>query len=74
MKGMRKKIIVLAIAAVMVAFGVWLYRWASIPEYEIIDLGSLGGEIGGATGINNSGQIVGWSEVPDGNNHVFIWD
>lgn len=39
----------------------------------MFDLGSLGGSRGQAHGINDLGQIVGWSETATGLEHAFIW-
>jgi probable HAF family extracellular repeat protein len=49
---------------------------STIPtSYTIIDLGSLGGERTSANGINNSGQVVGGSEIDytTGNTHAFLY-
>ena len=48
----------------------------SAPRYNIIDLGTLGGNDSIAYGINNSGQVVGFSqnaptESPD--SQAFLW-
>ncbi|HEV2471867.1 MAG TPA: hypothetical protein VGS41_04335, partial [Chthonomonadales bacterium] len=40
----------------------------------ITDLGTLGGTNSAAQGINGSGQVVGFSYLPDGTYHAFIWD
>ncbi len=40
------------------AFGV-------LPEYEIIDLGTLGGSSSYPLGINDTGQVVGKSQTVD---------
>jgi probable HAF family extracellular repeat protein len=41
--------------------------------YEIIDLGTLGGNSSLANDINNNGQIVGSATTADGFSHAFIW-
>ncbi|UCG50115.1 MAG: right-handed parallel beta-helix repeat-containing protein, partial [Phycisphaerales bacterium] len=46
----------------------------SLPRYEIIDLGTLGGGYSEAHGINEAGQIVGVSRTSAGHKHAFIWD
>jgi probable HAF family extracellular repeat protein len=38
------------------------------------DLGTLGGTNSEATEINERGQVVGWSDAPDGSRHAFFWD
>jgi len=43
--------------------------FAEILQYEIIDLGTLGGSNSRAYGINDAGQVVGIS-----NSHAFLWD
>lgn len=47
---------------------------AAIPQYELINLGTLGGDYSHASGINNSGQIVGRSTALDGSTSGFYWD
>src|SRR5690242_4062888 len=37
------------------------------------DLGNLGGGYADALGINNLGQVVGFSGLPDGSRHAFLW-
>ena len=51
-----------------------LLCWLLYSEYEFVQLGSLGGTSGGAVGLNNRGQVVGWSETADGHRHAFLWD
>jgi probable HAF family extracellular repeat protein len=42
---------------------------------RMIDLGTFGGTMGMATGINNRGQVLGYSSLPgDVNFHGFLWD
>ena len=46
------------------------------PYYDIIDLGTLGGEISIARAINNSGQVVGNSYITQGSatSYPFLWE
>jgi probable HAF family extracellular repeat protein len=37
------------------------------------DLGTLGGPTSEALGVNNNIQVVGWSTVPSGDEHAFLW-
>ena len=47
---------------------------APLPKFTIIDLGTLGGSISVAYGINASGAIAGKSETAEGNMMSFYWD
>ncbi len=51
-----------------------LWYWHK-DRYIAVDLGSLGGEVGQAYGINNSNKVVGYSLYPE-NIHgpAFLWD
>jgi probable HAF family extracellular repeat protein len=55
-------------------------RPTSAQTYTVTDLGDLGGGVSSASGINNSGQVVGWSNTGAvdkyGNSvyHAFRWD
>lgn len=41
--------------------------------YDIIDLGTLGGYLSRATGVNNSGQVVGYSVTSSDVHRAFLW-
>ena len=43
------------------------------PEYWPIDLGTLGGTNVAATGINDAGQVVGWSQISTGHTQAYVW-
>ena len=72
-----KKLTLLAAAWVTVAAA----QWASGNEHAFIwskdtgmvDLGTLGGATSEAFGINDRGQVVGWSYLGDETQHAFIW-
>lgn len=42
--------------------------------YEVIDLGTLGGQYGQAEDINDAGQIVGWAYDATGARRAFLWE
>jgi probable HAF family extracellular repeat protein len=43
-------------------------------EYSIRDLGTLpGGDFSEARGINNRGQVAGWSTTASGYDHAVLW-
>ncbi len=46
----------------------------ALPQYEIIDLGTLGGGYSVAGAINDAGQVVGGSFTASINWHAFLWD
>jgi len=37
------------------------------------DLGTLGGALSGANGINDAGQVTGEAQTPDGHTHAFLY-
>lgn len=49
-------------------------RPAAAQEYEIVDLGTLGGDESQATDINESGQVVGGALIAGGDAHAFLWE
>jgi probable HAF family extracellular repeat protein len=46
---------------------------AGAQTYSITDLGTLGGESSEASGLNNLGQVVGWSTTASGETHGFLY-
>jgi len=43
-------------------------------QYTIQDLGTFGGYCSVGYRVNNSGQVAGWSALPDGGTHAFFYD
>ncbi len=46
---------------------------AQVIAYSITNLGTLGGKSSAASGINNSGEVVGYSETVTGKTHAFLY-
>src|SRR3989337_1465657 len=47
----------------------------TFSQYTIQHLGTLGGTYSVASGLNNKGQVVGWSNiVGDQYDHAFLWE
>jgi probable HAF family extracellular repeat protein len=44
-----------------------------IPQYTVIDLGTLSGGYSQAMGINSAGQVVGYSSASGGLSDAFLW-
>src|SRR5262245_19153345 len=51
----------LGVAAVLVAGGVCAPAMGVVPEFQILDLGTLGGTRSEAHALNEQGQVAGWS-------------
>ena len=47
--------------------------YCQAAEYEIIDLGTLGGDYSDSWVINNAGQVAGDSRTASGESHAFLW-
>ena len=43
-------------------------------QYQIVDLGSLGGDTSEARAINARSQVVGLSQTSSGAKHAFVWE
>jgi len=47
---------------------------ASAQVFTVTDLGTLGGYYSFATAVNNRGEVVGYSDIPDHSSvHAFLW-
>ena len=46
----------------------------TIEDYEVIDLGSLGGVYALPADMNEALQIIGYSNMPDNDTHAFLWE
>lgn len=44
-----------------------------VMDYEVIELGTLGGTSTFARGLNNNGEVVGYGTNRDGVSHPFLW-
>jgi probable HAF family extracellular repeat protein len=44
-----------------------------VLQYQVVDLGTLGGTSSFAADVNGRGQIVGGSSTADGLTHAFLW-
>ncbi len=52
----------------------YAFVWKNGSAKSLGDLGGVGINGGSdATGINKSGQVVGYASVPDGSGHAFLW-
>jgi probable HAF family extracellular repeat protein len=50
------------------------FELARAPVRSVTDLGTLGGDISFAFGINNRGQVVGSSQTASGEEHAVLWE
>ena len=46
---------------------------AQIPTYDVTDLNTIGGGRSAALGVNNAGEVVGYSEGADGRQRAFLY-
>lgn len=73
-KTIKRPIAAAIITAVLII--ALIFRWPSIPKYEITDLGFCG-RTGHVSAINNAGQVTGWSRYYSGSPEryiAFVWD
>jgi probable HAF family extracellular repeat protein len=47
---------------------------AQQPSFQVQDLGTLGGRFTEPASINDAGAVTGYSEMPDGQIHAFVYD
>jgi probable HAF family extracellular repeat protein len=66
----------ISIVALLVAVGAGVDAVAGTLQYQVIDLGDIGGGYTSASGLNDSGQVVGQSRVtndPNSAEHAFLY-
>jgi probable HAF family extracellular repeat protein len=70
-----KALKIITITYVLILSTIFTANSSYAQQYQITDLGTLGGFFSYAYGINNSGQVVGFSDSYSGSpNQAFIWD
>ena len=78
-KTVNQTIISFSIALAALSVSLQTVRADTPPRYSVTDLGSLGGRECAATGLNNSGQVVGGADTarhgkgPEFITNVFVW-
>jgi len=67
-------VVILSICPVFVAsaFAQEHAYFIDLKSRKVTELGTLGGHNSKASGINDAGQVVGYSETADGQYHAFI--
>jgi uncharacterized membrane protein len=69
-----RKLTLITTTIVFVAFAIPLQLTAQHTHYTVTDLGTLGGTLSVAGGINNRGDIEGFSTLPgDTTIRAFLW-
>jgi probable HAF family extracellular repeat protein len=76
------KLILITVIALLAALGTSVRLAAQeqqghskkLPRYRVIDLGTVGGTLSDALGVNNKGWVTGWSSLPgDAILHAVLW-
>lgn len=65
-----------ATSSLQLSRALWVYDPADnhpIPGYEVIDLGTLGGDRTWPAALNNLGEVVGSSTTAGDTSHAFLW-
>lgn len=70
---MKRKHLQHAATSMLILLGGFGGSPALADEYEIIDLGTLGGTSSSAWAVNSLGHVVGTSTTADGALHAFVW-
>ena len=70
--GMRTRVVLAVLTLVVGTLPVEQLSSASV-DFDIIDLGTLGGRSSQVFAINSRGQIVGVSATASGDDHAFLW-
>jgi probable HAF family extracellular repeat protein len=70
MKGNRSKSTLLLIVLAMMAT---MSHSTFAQQYNLTDLGTLGGDKSMAYALNNTGQVIGTSTTSDGTFRPFFW-
>ncbi|MHC4913405.1 MAG: hypothetical protein ACYTE5_10490, partial [Planctomycetota bacterium] len=68
-----KKEIIFVLVTIVISGLVTAPSFGTPGRYEVVILGTLGGDRSYAWGINDEGQVVGESTTPDGHYHAFLW-
>src|SRR5258708_28635637 len=70
----NKRLLVLSFAFFALLSPLIIFRAkADAPQYQRIDLGSLGGGNTEARSVNNEDQVVGVSNINQFDHHAFLW-
>ena len=72
---MRRLMLLVAGLALLAGFAATVSGGGTQAEarWVITDLGTLGGKSSEAVGLNDRGQVVGWSKTKKGSRRAFLW-